>query len=144
MSRSCVLSSPRGLTVTMRIRTRRGGKIAFQGLWQPSRISCFRPLLQRMRRCCSSESRSFRPICYAKLCSIYHTAFEQPHLFMEKKSRLQGTVFWGPEVAFRGKGDRNRTSKEINTHHVPHFLFVQAWTRLNEICQNFEDHIEDS
>ena len=33
-------------------------------------------------------------------------ACEQPHLCTEKKSRLQGTVFWGPEVALPGKRDR--------------------------------------
>ena len=33
----------------------------------------------------------------------------------------------------------------MNTHDVSHFLFVQAWiSRLNEICQNFEDHTEGS
>ena len=41
---------------------------------------------------------------------------------IEKKSRLQGTVFWGPEVALPGKRDRNQTSSEINAHDVPHFL----------------------
>ena len=45
----------------------------------------------------------------------------------------------GPEVALPGKRDRNRTSNEINAHDVPHFLFVKAWIRLNEICQSFED-----
>ena len=52
----------------------------------------------------------------------------------------------GPEVALPGKPDRDRTSNEINTHDVPHllYLFVEAWIRLNEICQDFEDHIEDS
>ena len=65
-------------------------------------------------------------------------------LFAEKKSRLHGTVFWGPEVALSGKRDRNRTSNKLNRHDVPHILFVKAWIRLNEFCQNFEDHIEDS
>ena len=63
--------------------------------------------------------------------------------FTDEKSRLQGTAFWGPEVALCGERDRNRTSNEINTYYVPYFLLVQAWIRLNEICQNFEDHIED-
>ena len=69
---------------------------------------------------------------------------EHPHLSTEKKSRLQGTVVWVPEVALAGKRDRNQTSNQINTHDVPHFLFGQAWIRLNEICQDFEDHVEDS
>ena len=66
---------------------------------------------------------------------MYIYVYEQPHLFTEKKSRLLGTVFWGPEVALPGKRDRNRTSNEINTHDVTHLLFVKAWIRLNEICQ---------
>ena len=69
---------------------------------------------------------------------------EQPHKFTEKKSRLHGTVFWGPEVALPGKRDWNRTSNEINTLDVPHLLFVKGSIRLNKICQNFKDHIEDS
>ena len=69
---------------------------------------------------------------------------EQPHLFTSKKSRLQGTLFRSPHVALPGKRDRNRTWTEINAHDVPHFLVVQARIRLNEICQNFDDHIEDS
>ena len=71
-------------------------------------------------------------------------ASEQKHLFTARKSRLQGTTFWGLEVALLGERDRNRASNEINTHDVPHFLLVQAWIRLNEICPNFEDYIEDS
>ena len=72
---------------------------------------------------------------------------EQKHLFMERKSRLQGTALRGPEVTLIGERDGNQTSNEINTRDVPHFLLsplVQAWIRLNEICQNFEDHIQDS
>ena len=75
---------------------------------------------------------------------IYIYIFEQPQIFTEKKSRLHGTVFWGPEVVLPGKRDRKRTSNEINAHDVPHLLFVKAWVRLDEICQNFEDRIEDS
>ena len=56
--------------------------------------------------------------------------YEQTHSFSERKSRLQGTAFWGPEVALLGPRDRNRTSNEINTHDVSHFLLVQAWIRL--------------
>ena len=55
---------------------------------------------------------------------IYIYTYEQPHLFMEKKNRLRGTVFWGPEVALPGKRDRNRTSNEKNTHDVPHLGFL--------------------
>ena len=66
--------------------------------------------------------------------------YGQKHLYTERKSRLQGTACWDPEVA----RDMNRTSNEINTRDVPHFLLVQAWIRLNEICPNFKDHIEDS
>ena len=57
---------------------------------------------------------------------------------------IQVNVFWGAEVALPGERDMKRTWNEINTHDVPHFLLVQAFIRLNEICQNFEDHIEDS
>ena len=70
--------------------------------------------------------------------------YEQSYFFTEKKKRLQDTVFWGLAAALPGERDRNRTSNEINTHHVPHFLLVQAWIGLNEIRQNFEDHLEDS
>ena len=38
---------------------------------------------------------------------IRDPSYEQPHLFTGKKSRLQGTVFWGPEVALPGERDRN-------------------------------------
>ena len=75
---------------------------------------------------------------------IHIYIYEQPHFFAEKKSRLQGTVFWGPEVSLPCKRDRNRISNKINTHDVPHFLFVKAWITWNEICQYLEDHIEVS
>ena len=41
-------------------------------------------------------------------------------------------------------------AKETGNEHrtrstrMPHFLLVQAWIRLNEICPTFEDHIDDS
>ena len=69
------------------------------------------------------------------LHSVLPGTAEQPHLFTEKKSRRQGAVFWGPEVTLPGKQDRNPASNEINTHAVPHFLFVQAWIRLTEISR---------
>ena len=77
-------------------------------------------------------------------CVYMNNICERPHVFRENKSRLHGTVFWGPEVAPPGKRDKKRTSNAISTHDVPHFLFVQAWMRLNDICQNSDDHIEDS
>ena len=52
-------------------------------------------------------------------------SYEQPQLSMEEKSTLQGAAFWGPEVALSSKGDRNRTSKELNAH-VPQFLLVHS------------------
>ena len=53
--------------------------------------------------------------------------YQQRHLFMEKRNRLQGTVFWCPAVALPGERDRNPTSNEINTHHVPPLSF---WSKL--------------
>ena len=44
----------------------------------------------------------------------------------ERKSKLQGIVFWGAEVALPGERDMKRTLNEINTH------------------ENFEGLIEDS
>ena len=44
--------------------------------------------------------------------------YEQPHLFTEDKSRLEGTAFWGPEAEHPGERDRNRTSNEINTYKL--------------------------
>ena len=78
---------------------------------------------------------------HARACvQVYANTHEQKYLFTERKSRLQGTAFWGPEVALLGGRDRRN---EINTYDVPHFLLVQAWTRLNHICPNLEDHIEE-
>ena len=74
-------------------------------------------------------------MCMYVFIYIYVCVCERPHSFTEKKSRLQGTVFWGPEVARPGKRDRNRCS---NIHDVPHFRFVQSWVRFNGICQNFD------
>ena len=69
--------------------------------------------------------------------------YEQPHLFTEEKSSLQGTAFWGPELALSGKPDRNRTSNEINAYHRS--CWFKARTRLNATSQHFEHHIhEDS
>ena len=54
-------------------------------------------------------------------------------VYMHMSSRIylrkeeHGTAVWGPVVALSGKRDRKRTSNDINTHDVPHFLFVQAW-----------------
>ena len=52
---------------------------------------------------CSEHAPPSRPpkdlLFQDRLLGLY----EQLHLYTEKKSRLQGTVFWGPEVALPGK-----------------------------------------
>ena len=51
---------------------------------------------------------------------IYIYTWEQPHLCTEKNSRLQGTVFWGPEVAL--------LANEIGTDHRTRSIQVMYHT----------------
>ena len=95
----------------------------------------------------SSRLPSFLSFFPSSFVSSFLSFFPEQNQKMRRTTQKIYTaksVFRCPEVVLPGKRNRNRTSNEINTHDLPHFHFVQAWVRLNEICQEFGDHIEDS